>query len=89
MTVMKVGMSAGTLFVAGICLTTVCVADDVQDIKTALKQHYTAFNAGMRTATFDMRPKDTPPTARKADCWGATLLLKYKRRTSKPSLIGA
>ncbi len=46
MKLMKVGMTAGTLFVAGICLTTVCVADDVQDIKTALKKHYAAFNAG-------------------------------------------
>jgi len=71
MKVMKVGMIAGTLFVAGIFLTNVCVADDTQDIKTALKQHYAAFNAG------------------DADCWGATLLLKYKRRTSKLSLMGA
>ena len=46
MKAMKVGMTAGTLVVAGIFLTTVCVADDAQDIKTALKQHYAAFNAG-------------------------------------------
>lgn len=33
-------------FVAGTFLMTVCLADDVEDIKMALEQHYAAFNAG-------------------------------------------